>query len=135
MVFANNIRNLRIQKGWSQEDLANRLGYKSFSTIAKWESGVTEPPLKKIKEMSTLFNVQVADLINDDLIADTELPEDTGHYLDPEAAELAQEMYDRPELRTLFSATRNVSKEDLEVVQQIVDRIAKAKNGPDDDPA
>ena len=47
-----------------------------------------------------------------------------GHYIDPEAAALAQEMATRPELKVLLSASRDVSKEDLEVINQMVLRMA-----------
>ena len=39
MAFSNNLRYLRKKYDMSQEDLANKLGYKSFTTIQKWESG------------------------------------------------------------------------------------------------
>ena len=43
MAFSNNLRLLRKQHSLSQEQLAEKLGYKSFTTIQKWESGVSEP--------------------------------------------------------------------------------------------
>ena len=39
MTLAKNIRYLRKQKGFSQEDIAKKLGYKSYTTIQKWEMG------------------------------------------------------------------------------------------------
>lgn len=47
------------------------------------------------------------------------------HYLDPEAAEIAKELYQRPDLKILFKATRNVDPEDLKVVQNMVDALIK----------
>ena len=49
MVLGKNIRYLRKQKDMSQDKLAELLGYKSFTTIQKWESGVAEPYLMGIK--------------------------------------------------------------------------------------
>ena len=57
MCLGENIRFLRTKKGYSQDDIANKLGYKSFTTIQKWESGVSEPPLKALKKLSELFNI------------------------------------------------------------------------------
>lgn len=62
MVLANNIRYLRKKRGWSQDYLAERLGYKSYTTIQKWESGVSEPPLKKAHAIADLFGVDINDL-------------------------------------------------------------------------
>lgn len=67
MSLATNIRYLRKQKGWSQEDLANKLGYKSFTTIQKWESGVADPTFKKLIELADLLSVDIDDLASDNL--------------------------------------------------------------------
>lgn len=73
MLLSNNIRYLRKQKGWGQDTLADKLGYKSYTTIQKWESGVSEPPIRKLKELSELFNVDMDDINNLDLSC-SELP-------------------------------------------------------------
>lgn len=62
MCLGENIRFLRTKKGYSQDDIANMLGYKSFTTIQKWESGVSEPPLKALKKLSEIFNIDMNDL-------------------------------------------------------------------------
>ncbi len=64
MYLGENIRYLRIQKGLSQDALAEKLGYKSFTTIQKWESGVSEPPVKKLKELSEFLGVDMDDMNN-----------------------------------------------------------------------
>lgn len=66
MTLAKNIRYLRKQKGFSQEDIAKKLGYKSYTTIQKWEMGTSEPPLKKLKELASLLHVDIDDLTNTD---------------------------------------------------------------------
>lgn len=62
MYLSENIRYLRLKKGFSQEYVADKLGYKSFTTIQKWESGVSEPPIKKLQELSNLFDVDIDDM-------------------------------------------------------------------------
>ncbi len=64
MPLGKNIRYLRRQRGWSQDILAEKLGYKSYTTIQKWESGVSEPPLKKAHEIANLFNIDINVLSN-----------------------------------------------------------------------
>lgn len=72
MTLSKNIRYLRKQKGWGQDVLADKLGYKSYTTIQKWESGVSDPPLKVLHKLALLFNVDMDDLNNKDLTcADT----------------------------------------------------------------
>ncbi len=69
MALSRNIRYLRKKQGWGQDTLAEKLGYKSYTTIQKWESGVSEPPLKVVHELAKLFNVAINDLTNCDLEA------------------------------------------------------------------
>lgn len=70
MVLGKNIRYLRKQKNMSQDKLAELLGYKSFTTIQKWESGVAEPPFKTLVKIADLFRVDVDTLVSDDLSID-----------------------------------------------------------------
>ncbi|MBE5922625.1 MAG: helix-turn-helix domain-containing protein [Lachnospiraceae bacterium] len=62
MYIGENIRYLRIKHGYSQEELAKALGYKSYTTITKWESGVSEPTLKMTNQIATFFKVSVNEL-------------------------------------------------------------------------
>lgn len=62
MFIGENIRYLRSKKDISQEDLASALGYKSYTTITKWESGVSEPTLKMANQIAAFFDVSVNEL-------------------------------------------------------------------------
>lgn len=64
MGLGDNIRYLRIKHGFSQDYIAEKLGYKSYTTIQKWESGVSEPPVKKLKELSILLHADMNDMAN-----------------------------------------------------------------------
>lgn len=73
MALARNIRYLRKKQGWGQDTLAEKLGYKSYTTIQKWESGVSEPSLKTVHKLAALFNVEINDLTNSDLETDASI--------------------------------------------------------------
>lgn len=77
MYLGKNIRYLRIKKGFSQEFIAEKLGYKSFTTIQKWESGVSEPPIKKLTELAILLGADMDDMNNVDLEKNTQKKEKT----------------------------------------------------------
>lgn len=66
-MLGDNIRYLRLKQGLSQDSLADKLGYKSYTTIQKWESGVSEPPVKKLRELASIFNIDMDDLASKDL--------------------------------------------------------------------
>lgn len=123
MCLGENIRFLRTKKGYSQDDIANKLGYKSFTTIQKWESGVSEPPLKALKKLSEIFNIDMNDLATKKLSTYTSSDNDV-YYLDDDARDMAQFMYENPEYKVLFDASRKVKKEDIDFVKQMIDRMS-----------
>lgn len=123
MCLGENIRFLRTKKGYSQDDIANKLGYKSFTTIQKWESGVSEPPLKALKKLSEIFNIDMNDLATKKLSTDTS-SDNNVYYLNDDARDMAQFMYENPEYKVLFDASRKVKKEDIDFVKQMIDRMS-----------
>ncbi|MEO3406241.1 helix-turn-helix transcriptional regulator [Mucilaginibacter sp. CAU 1740] len=57
-----NIRTLRHQHGWSQEDVANRLGI-SIPAFSKIETGVTDINLSRLEQIANIFDVNVVNLL------------------------------------------------------------------------
>lgn len=67
MSLGRNIRYLRKKRGWSQEHLANLLGYKNYTSIQKWESGASEPRFATVQALSKLFDVDIDTLTHVDI--------------------------------------------------------------------
>lgn len=67
MYFKENLRYLRKNFHISQNDLAERFGYKSFTTIQKWEDGTSMPKMSILQQLAEYFNVTIEKLINQDL--------------------------------------------------------------------
>ena len=67
MSFANNIRFLRRQRNISQEKLAEMVGYKSFTTIQKWETGDSEPNMGVLRQLADIFHLSISELVETDL--------------------------------------------------------------------
>lgn len=57
------IKELRLSRGYTQQQLADLLGIKSYTTITKWESGDNVPQGKDLIKLSKLFKVSVDDLL------------------------------------------------------------------------
>lgn len=66
MILGDKIVKLRKQNGWSQEELAERLGI-SRQSVSKWESGASIPDLDKIIRMSGIFGVSTDYLLKDEM--------------------------------------------------------------------
>lgn len=61
-----NIRELRKQNHWSQEELAKRMGYTDRSMIAKIEAGKVDLARSKIIDFAKVFNVAPGDLMDEE---------------------------------------------------------------------
>ena len=79
MILADKIIELRKKSGWSQEELADRLGV-SRQSISKWEGAQSVPDMNRILKISEVFGVSTDYLLKDELslpdIVDT-IPVDT----------------------------------------------------------
>lgn len=62
MTFAEKLIELRKSKGWSQEELGDKLDV-TRQTVSKWELGSTTPEMEKIAAISELFNITTDELI------------------------------------------------------------------------
>lgn len=61
--IGNNILLLRKQLGWSQEELAKRMGYKTKSSINKIELGKNDIPQSKIVQFADVLGTTPAFLM------------------------------------------------------------------------
>lgn len=66
MILANKIIEERKKNGWSQEELASKLGV-SRQAVSKWESAGSIPDLQRILQMSELFGVTTDYLLKDEI--------------------------------------------------------------------
>ena len=62
MTFAEKLIGLRKNRGWSQEELGEKLGV-TRQTVSKWELGSTTPEMEKIAAMSEIFGITTDELI------------------------------------------------------------------------
>ena len=73
-MFKDKIRFYRKLRGISQEALADKLGYKSFTTIQKWEDGTSSPPIGTVKKVADILGVTIEELTSDeDISSDPDL--------------------------------------------------------------
>ena len=117
MPFKDRLKLLREQKGLSQEELGKSVGL-SKSTIGIYETGSREP-----KELEILD--RLADFFNVDMNYLLDKSDGSTYYLNPETAQLAQELHDNPELRILMDASKKLSPEDIKFVMDLVNRMKK----------
>lgn len=66
MILADKIVNLRKKAGWSQEELAEKMGV-SRQSISKWEGAQSVPDINRILKLSEVFCVSTDCLLRDDI--------------------------------------------------------------------
>lgn len=132
-IIGSMLRDARIKIGLTLEQAGEKIGV-TAKTIQRYETGQRKLSMDKLMELTSFYGVDYTSfmtsakkrLMEDD---DSSLEDDyhahEGYYLDDEVAQIAQQVYERPELRMLFSASRKVSAEDLNAVIALVDRIKK----------
>lgn len=112
MSIAENIKALRKKYNLTQAQLGEIAGV-SDKAVWTWENGTAEPRMGAIQKIADYFNIKKSDIVDDK----------PSYYLNPDAAAFAQEISERPGLRALFSAARDVNEEDLKLVADMVKRF------------
>ena len=121
--IGERIKAIRKQKGITLADLGARLGI-SESNMQRYESGkIASVSIDFINRLAPILEVKPEWLIGWD-------KDDTpqGYYLDSETAEYAEMLRTRPEMRVLFSASRGISKEDMEKAVEYIELLKLKHN-------
>ncbi len=87
MEFYQKLKKLRAQKGWSQEEFAEKLQV-SRQAISKWENGQGFPETDKLVKMSRLFQVSLDYLLkNEEQPSGEHGTSEEGYYASQEVVE------------------------------------------------
>lgn len=67
-----NIKNFRKNKGYTQEELANKLNVVR-QTISKWEKGYSVPDAEMLKKLAEIFDTNVSQLLGSTIEQDSNI--------------------------------------------------------------
>ncbi|MFD1953158.1 helix-turn-helix domain-containing protein [Paenibacillus thailandensis] len=65
MIFGEKLKTERKKRGWSQEELAEKL-FVSRQSVSKWENGQNYPSIEIIIKVSDLFGLTIDELLRSD---------------------------------------------------------------------
>ena len=68
MEIGSRIKGLRSDKGWNQEEFAEKV-YVSRQTVSSWENDKSYPDIKSLLLMSDLFGITLDELVKGDIQA------------------------------------------------------------------
>lgn len=111
------IKQRRLELGYSMKELGKRVGV-SEATISRWESGdIANMKRDKIKALASALQISPASIMGWDEVSKTGYDEE---YYDPETLEMAQALYDDPELRALMKAAMSVKKDSISSLTELL---------------
>ena len=152
--FSDVLREFRLKRGWSQEDLANKLGT-SKQVISRYELGQRNPKiatmqewakklgipeerlLKTEEEMRAMVTPQMLEEAHGDLEEAFEwavmmgdikidMPKDK---IDQEDYDVLEALHQNPRLGLLFKRSSKMTDADIDFMLQLSDRILKERDG------
>lgn len=109
--IGDRIREARLNKRMTQEELGLAVGYSGRFAINKIEQGKSNPSMEYIVRLADALDVSTSWLLGseDDQKNDT----------------LERAFNERPEMRTLFSVAEDCSKEEIEQAIKIIEALKK----------
>ena len=115
-IFANNLKSYIRKAGKTQAQVADAVNV-SKGTFSDWTRARALPRMNKIEALAEYFGITKADLLEE------KNPETNSYFLNVEVKELAQELYNNPEARALFSASRKLNAKDMRTVKALIDSL------------
>lgn len=108
----------------SQQEFADRVGI-GKSSVSQYVKGTNFPSNIRAGQIAEAFGVNPAWVMGFDgpMVDDLVEPTEANYYLDPEVAEMVQDLHDNHNLRIIFDATRKASKEDIQFIIDMLDRM------------
>ena len=124
LIFSRNLNKFLSQNNKTQKEVADSIGV-SPQTFNTWCQGIALPRMGKVQLLADYFGIEKSDLIDD--------KSDDRYYLNEETAAVAQEIFDNPDLRLLFDASRNATPEDLRTARDVLLALKRKEHNWDNE--
>ena len=124
--FKEMLKYLRVRDNLSQAELADKLGV-AKSSISMYEVGKREPDFETLEAIADFFNVDMNFLLGKDG------SENDHYYLNDETREIAQEVFENPDMRTLFKVARDIPPERLKAHIEFMKSLKEQENKHNDE--
>lgn len=115
MNIGERIKIKRIEKGWSQRDLAAKIGYSNHSTVGKVETGKVDLPQSKVVQFAEVLGVSVAYLMGWE-----EMQKNNDAMTD-----IVVRLRTDSEFASLIKGINQLNPEQLASIKQVVDAFLK----------
>lgn len=114
-IVARNLRRIMYERGVSQSKLAHDLNL-TKSTVSSWMNGYRTPRMSKIDMLCEYLHCKRSDLMEP-------YSETKHHHTNTDTEQIAQSIYDDPDLHALFDAARGNKSENLQLAAEMLKRM------------
>ena len=115
--MGTRLKELRMNAGYTGEEVGRMLQV-SKSAISMWEKDLRSPSADLIERFADIYGVST-----DYIITGRESNAPKGYYHDQEDAEYAEYLRTRPHAKILFSASKDMTKEDMEEAVRYIEYL------------
>ncbi len=64
IAFKDYLKNKRLERGLSQKEVSDKLGYTTPQFISNWERGLSAPPIDVFKKIASLYHVSSEEMFD-----------------------------------------------------------------------
>ncbi|GAA0345593.1 helix-turn-helix transcriptional regulator ImmR [Oceanobacillus oncorhynchi subsp. oncorhynchi] len=95
MNYGERLKKIRIEKGYKQIDVANKIGIKN-NTLSSYEKSIRQPDYDNLKKLANLYNVSIDYIITGNEFSNS--PDEMWkEFLDPKTQIFFKDLQDAPE--------------------------------------
>jgi len=122
------IAEFRKKIGLTQKEFGKLIG-SAQNTVCNWENGKREPYNETLNKLADFFGVTVGYLTENEPEETIKRNDEENNVvvLDDEALELMDHLRTRPEMKTLFSVSKNATAEDILKTIKIIEALKEEK--------
>lgn len=132
-ITAKRLQIAMDQQHMKAQELATRSGLNKAS-ISQYINGTHAPSNISAGKMAAVLNVNPVWLMGYDVpMARDTMQGPVSYYMDEETAALAQEMFEDPDMRSLFHMKRNMDPERFKTHMDFIKTLYKQEHPDDDD--
>lgn len=117
--FSKNLKYFLELNDKQPVDLVNDLKL-PFSTVSNWVNGTKMPRMGNVELLAKYFGIEKSDLLEE------KSKDGQGYYTNPETVEIAQQVFQDPDLRLLFEAARDVKPENIRLAAEMLRRFKQS---------
>lgn len=118
-IISRNLRRIMYENNKTQAEVAKDL-HLNKATVSSWMNGTRIPRIPNIDMLCHYFNVTRAEIMEEPEVQKTG---QVAEYYNPETLEMAQAIYENPQLRALMKAAMDTSTDSMESLTSLLNTM------------